>query len=150
MSNIEEHIRRAIEEGQFDNLPGKGKPLKLDDTSLEDPEWRMAYHIIRNSGFSLPWIEKSREIESALEAARATLARIWEWSHAPNDEENSSAFVEEEWRKAELKFREDIHTINQKIASYNLEAPSPQFQRQPINADRELARLTASPLSDTL
>ena len=26
MSNIEEHIRQAMEEGQFDDLPGKGKP----------------------------------------------------------------------------------------------------------------------------
>jgi len=150
MSNIEEHIRRAMEEGQFENLPGKGKPLRLDDNPLEDPEWRMANHIMRNSGFSLPWIEKNREIEAALVTARETLARWWAWSQASTGEEYSARFVEEEWQRAVLKFRDEIHAINQQIVSYNLEAPSPQFQRQPLSAERELVRLTASPLSDTL
>jgi DnaJ family protein C protein 28 len=150
MSNIEEHIRRAMEEGLFEDLPGKGKPLRLDDDSLEDPEWRMANHIMRNSGFSLPWIEKNREIETALETARATLKRCWAWSQASNEEGYSTTFVEEEWQKAVAKFRDEIQAINQQIASYNLEAPSLKFQRQPVKVEKELARLTASPLSDTL
>jgi DnaJ family protein C protein 28 len=150
MSNIEEHIRRAMEEGLFEDLPGKGKPLRLDDDSLEDPEWRMANRIMRNSGFSLPWIEKNREIETALETARATLRRCWVWSQASNKEGYSTAFVEEEWQKAVAKFRDEIQSINQQIASYNLETPSLKFQRQSIKVEKELARLTASPLSDTL
>ncbi len=61
MSNIEDHIRRAIEEGKFDDLPGKGKPLKLEDDPFVDPEWRLAHHMLRCSGFSLPWIERRQE-----------------------------------------------------------------------------------------
>ena len=30
---VEERIQKAQEEGVFDNLPGKGKPLQLDDDS---------------------------------------------------------------------------------------------------------------------
>jgi len=56
--NAEEQIRRAIEEGKFDNLPGKGKPLNLEQNPFEDPEWRLANHVLITSGFSLPWIEK--------------------------------------------------------------------------------------------
>ena len=43
--SIEEIIRRAIQEGKFDDLPGKGEPLQLDDNPHEDPEWRAAHHI---------------------------------------------------------------------------------------------------------
>jgi len=39
-SPIDEIIRRAIEEGQFDDLPGKGKPLRLDEDPNSDPAWR--------------------------------------------------------------------------------------------------------------
>ncbi|UQZ88978.1 DUF1992 domain-containing protein [Deltaproteobacteria bacterium Smac51] len=47
----ERKIREAMEEGQFDNLPGKGKPLKLEDLSHLPPELRMAYTILKNSGY---------------------------------------------------------------------------------------------------
>jgi len=29
-TNVDEQIREAIARGEFDNLPGKGKPLDLD------------------------------------------------------------------------------------------------------------------------
>ena len=34
---IDKQIREATERGEFDNLPGAGKPLKLRDT--HDPDW---------------------------------------------------------------------------------------------------------------
>ena len=34
MPKIEEHIRRAIEEGSFEDLPGKGQPLHLYENPL--------------------------------------------------------------------------------------------------------------------
>ncbi|MFC6237396.1 DnaJ family domain-containing protein [Longivirga aurantiaca] len=36
-SLAEKAIREAIERGEFDNLPGAGKPLKLSNSG--DPEW---------------------------------------------------------------------------------------------------------------
>ena len=77
MPNIEEQIRRAQEGGQFDDLPGKGKPLRLDENPHEDPEWRLAHQILRNGGFSLPWIEMWREIEAELTlASRRATSRL--------------------------------------------------------------------------
>jgi hypothetical protein len=31
MSKVEDQIRCAMEAGQFDNLPGKGRPLRLEN-----------------------------------------------------------------------------------------------------------------------
>lgn len=47
----EEKIREAIKEGAFDNLPGAGKPLVLEDDSHIPPEFRMAYKILKNAGY---------------------------------------------------------------------------------------------------
>lgn len=37
MSGVEKQIREAIERGEFDDLPGAGKPLRL--RNLDDPDW---------------------------------------------------------------------------------------------------------------
>ena len=46
----EKRIRAAQEEGQFDNLPGKGKPLNLDEDSSVPEDLRLMFKILRNAG----------------------------------------------------------------------------------------------------
>jgi hypothetical protein len=48
----EDKIRKAYEEGQFENLPGYGKPLPKDPLSGVPEDLRMAYRILQNAGFS--------------------------------------------------------------------------------------------------
>lgn len=147
MSNIEEHIRRAMEEGKFDNLPGKGKPLRLDDNPHADPGWRLAHHVLRENGFTLPWIESLREIETQIDEARTGLLRAWDWRQAAD---MPASQVESEWRRAVDLFHQRIEAINKLIASYNLEVPLDRFQKRRLNAGREITRLTAPDRSDKL
>jgi DnaJ family protein C protein 28 len=140
---VDEIIRQAMKRGDFDNLPGKGKPLKLQDNPYEDPAWSMAYRALRSSGFILPWMETRRQIESDLEAARDSLLRSWKWRESALTEQGSSrSWVEAEWDRAVAEFRERIDSLNQRIFSYNLEVPSELFQRKRINSDRELKKIT--------
>lgn len=53
----EQRIAEAIANGDFDDLPGSGKPLELDDDSLVHEELRLAYRILKNAGFVPPEIE---------------------------------------------------------------------------------------------
>jgi len=47
----ERKIEEAIERGEFDDLPGAGRPLDLDDLDpLLPEELRMAYRILKNAG----------------------------------------------------------------------------------------------------
>ncbi|WP_166244485.1 DnaJ family domain-containing protein [Paenibacillus turpanensis] len=46
----EDRIREAMERGEFDNLPGKGKPLDLDDLSHVPEELRVGYKLLKNAG----------------------------------------------------------------------------------------------------
>jgi hypothetical protein len=47
----EQKIQEALRNGEFDQLPGAGKPLEMEDLSHLPPETRMAYTILKNSGF---------------------------------------------------------------------------------------------------
>jgi hypothetical protein len=46
---VEERIRTAQDNGEFDNLPGKGKPLNLEDDSAVPEDVRLAYKVLKNS-----------------------------------------------------------------------------------------------------
>ncbi len=61
---VEEKIRDAQETGAFDNLPGKGKPLELEDLSLVPEELRMAYHLLKNAHLLPPEGELLGEIQT--------------------------------------------------------------------------------------
>ncbi|NMG14826.1 DUF1992 domain-containing protein [Aromatoleum bremense] len=58
----EQRIAEAIRRGEFDNLPGAGRPLHLDDEPLVSPEQRMANRILKNAGFAPAEIMLRREI----------------------------------------------------------------------------------------
>lgn len=143
MPNIEEHIRKAIEEGKFNDLPGKGKPLQLDDNPHEDEQWRLAYHILREGGFSLPWIETIKDIERDIEVARAALQRTWEWRTAALDQNQPYDRVQGEWLRAVNTFSDQVTQFNNRIRDYNLETPAARFQRPLLNLERELKNVTS-------
>lgn len=141
MPDIEEHIRKALEEGQFKDLPGKGKPLSLDDNPHEDPEWRLAHHMLRNSGYSLPWIEQRQEIERLIAAARLDLQRAWEWRKSPGARQFHISEVEKEWQKARVAFEKRAGDINRRIRDFNLVVPTSQVQLRSLNVEDEISRL---------
>lgn len=58
----EKKIREAIERGEFANLPGAGKPLRLEDDSMIPEDLRVAYKILKNAGCIPPELELRREI----------------------------------------------------------------------------------------
>jgi hypothetical protein len=58
----ENRILEAIDNGLFDNLRGRGKPLKFEDESHIPPELRMAYRILKNADCLPPELELRKEI----------------------------------------------------------------------------------------
>jgi hypothetical protein len=57
----EARIEEAMREGAFDDLPGAGRPLQLDDDRLVPEELRAAYRILKNAGLAPPEVEALRE-----------------------------------------------------------------------------------------
>jgi hypothetical protein len=68
----EQRIREAIERGDLDDLPGKGKPLEFEDDSHIPEDLRMAYKILKNAGVTPPEIGLRKEIAKAEELLAGT------------------------------------------------------------------------------
>lgn len=64
---IENKICEAIERGEFDDLPGKGKPLDLTAYFNTPGDLRLGYALLKSAGPVPVEVELRREIE-ALEA----------------------------------------------------------------------------------
>ncbi len=143
MANIEELIQRAIQEGKFSDLPGKGKPLHLDDNPHADPDWQLAYHLLRENGFTLPWLELRQELESEIEAARQSFKQAWRRRRLPPLEKppHTTTDPEAEFKRALRVFAEQIAHINQRIFDYNLQAPADRFQMRKLNLEQEIKQI---------
>ena len=63
----EERIREALQRGEFDNLPGQGKPLKLEDDRHVPEDLRLAYKILKNAACLPPEVELKKEIRTTEE-----------------------------------------------------------------------------------
>jgi len=71
--SVDQIIREAIDRGEFDNLPGKGKPIDLTDYFSTPEELRMAYSVLKSAGI-LPteaqYLSEIAELEERLREAR--------------------------------------------------------------------------------
>lgn len=61
---VEERILEAQRTGAFDNLPGKGRPLELEDLSSAPEDLRVAYQILKNARVLPPEVELLKEIRT--------------------------------------------------------------------------------------
>ena len=58
----EKHIDDAQTRGEFDDLPGSGIPLQLEDDALVPEELRAAWRMLKNAGCLPPELEMHAEI----------------------------------------------------------------------------------------
>jgi hypothetical protein len=59
---VEDRILQAQRQGEFENLPGSGQPLKFSNDSLVPEDLRLAYKILKNADCTPPEIELKKEI----------------------------------------------------------------------------------------
>ena len=139
---VEQKIREAMERGEFDNLPAKGRRINLDENPFEDPSARMAYRLLKNNNYSLPWIEERKELDAAVEGALADLARSWRVYQESHATRRRAAQGESDWHEVLGSFRRRVSDLNRRIAAYNLKAPSANFRCPPLDAEREINNVT--------
>lgn len=61
---VEERILEAQRAGAFDNLPGKGRPLCLEDLSWVPEDLRVAYIVLKNAHVLPPEVELLKDIHA--------------------------------------------------------------------------------------
>ena len=89
---VESIIKEAQERGEFDNLPGKGKPIDLSAYFDTPEDVRMAYSILKNAGMN------SREVDLLKEIAE--LKQV----HAAMLDEKKKKEIHKEIEKKQIEF----------------------------------------------
>ncbi len=149
---IERKIREAQEQGKFNDLRGKGQPLKLDENPYEDPAWQAANQLLKDNGFRPEWLEEDVALHEKLAQAREVLARTRDWraeqlemlgARAGVQAVEQRALVQDEWRRALARFRETLAEVNQGIARLNLMVPNTRFQRLKLDIEAEVMRVVS-------
>ena len=117
---IEEQIQQAVARGDFDNLPGTGKPLNLEDDALAGDK-ASAYRLLKQNGYAPPEIELLKEIrhENRLRSQASTL-RARRVSPFPSEKRAYNDSVE----KAASAYEEKLRALNRKILTFNLSVPA--------------------------
>jgi DnaJ family protein C protein 28 len=129
---VEQQIDQARERGDFDNLRGQGKPLRLDRNPLAG-EKALAYSLLKNNDMLPPEIERGKEIAEDLDQAEALLVRL----RRQRDRLRARAHLFASDRRSYnvllegtlLRYREALDAINSKILSLNIIAPPALHQR---------------------
>jgi DnaJ family protein C protein 28 len=134
---IDRQIEEAQRQGKFENLPGKGKPIRPESFVQGDDDNRLAFKMLKDNNFVLPWMEKGQRIDKDLEAARKALTQSWLFFRR----EGQVEWVTLEWRRARNEFRRRISEVNALIRDYNLEIPNIRFERFVINPEAEIEKI---------
>lgn len=143
---IDEIIRDAMRRGEFDGLPGAGKPLSLEDDTHVPAELRLAHRVLRDNNLAPDWIMIGKEIEAEREAALDAL-RTAAWLHrgarydalrSPHPEQLLQA-ADDAWQLAQADFRAAYARLNQKILRYNLKLPPGFPHKAMLNAEKEIS-----------
>jgi hypothetical protein len=142
-SLIDKKIREAMEQGEFDDLAGKGLPIDTSAHPFEDPEMRLAHRMLRNAGFAPSWIEERKDIDSEFENARRELSRVWTVRHNALGTEHENA-ARARWEKALAAFQLVSTELNRRITAWNLKVPAAGFQRRLIDPGQEIKEVEAS------
>ena len=145
--NVNKQIEEAMERGEFSDLPGKGKPLKLDANPFLTPQTRMANRLLKENGFSPRWVELEKEIKKEkaqlekvfinLKARRERLAVIVQ--QYPHRRGAISRTFEQERARAIAQYSEKLENLNRKIQRVNLLMPTRNRQYALINRAQALA-----------
>lgn len=68
---VEALIKDAQERGEFDNLPGKGKPIDLSEYFETPEDVRMTQWVLKNAGMTPPEVQLLKEIAELRQALAA-------------------------------------------------------------------------------
>jgi len=131
--------------GKWEDIFGKGiggaAGGRVGHDSVVRQVARTTFRLFKNNCLTLPWVSQQEEIEGAVEGARADLLRSWNVYQSRLKSRRDAPRAEDDWRHAQADFRRHVSDLNRRIAAYNLKAPSAQFRKAPLDAEREFGRL---------
>lgn len=140
-SYIEKQIRAAQERGEFANLPGAGRPLELDVNPFAGDR-ALAYSLLKANGVAPREVALGREVDEDLARAEAIVGDLRRRRDQlarrllpPFPSERRAYNVLR--GKCEVRYEEALKTINSKILSLNIAAPT-ALHRQLLDVEARM------------
>ena len=128
-------IRKAMEAGEFDNLPGQGQPLDLSVDPYAPADMQLAYKIMKQNGIAPDWIVQSKTLTAKLDSWQTRLNAAHKNYRSTN---NVGA-----WLTAKDTLSEDAEKLNKEIVAFNLKLPAGFEHRPLLNMQRAIEKLAA-------
>src|SRR5512133_2902686 len=103
---VEAIIKEAMERGEFDNLPGKGKPIDLTEYFETPEDVRLANSILKNAGMTPREVDLLREIvelKQVLEALLDGKKKQEIWKQIQQKQMEFNLFMERRKRESSKK-----------------------------------------------
>ncbi|HEX2622727.1 MAG TPA: DUF1992 domain-containing protein [Phototrophicaceae bacterium] len=122
MSNwsMDEQLRKAQESPEWQNLPGQGKPLNLNEDPNTPSDMRLAYKILKDNDLAPAWIEEGKGLDHDFEKLINQIRQVI--------------------RVDEIKpaLREAVTAYNKRALNYNLKVPPGIAHKRYIDLNREI------------
>ncbi len=148
-SAVEKQIREAMERGEFDHLPGAGKPLDLEENPFTPAEWRLAFKLLKDNAVAPEWIEQGQLIHQEFAALATWLEQQARWqrerlakakSLAPDQMIAEREHLVKAREQTCQVYRQRAQALNKAIDTYNLQVPDVQLQVPRLRIDDELQK----------
>lgn len=143
---IERIIDQAARDGMFDNLPGKGKPLQLGK-NRQAGENALAYDLLQNNNYTLPWISKRQEVLDQIASFRERLAEseaLYAWRMQKAQDVAAQQKLRQTRLEEKAQFEVQLREINQSITALNLIIPTERLEVMKLQWEKELVRAGVS------
>lgn len=139
----QEQIEQAMERGEFENLRGKGQPLKLwgDLANRRDMREKLARD---NDQLSAPWDDAARAIDALTRRAENEIKRALEFRRAGLISPKADpAKIEADFRAQIRATQTTIKAANSEILRHNLLIPAalPRLHRPRLKLGDLMAQL---------
>lgn len=143
----ERKIQEAIEQGKFDNLPGKGQPLRLTEDLQTPLHLRTAHRVLKNAGVLPEWMQALQDLRAdrerilqLLERTRREYARRQRVCATLPGAIRNFAMWHARTRTEFLRLLKDVNTG---ILKLNLIAPTTVDPGRPVRIEAEMAAFDA-------
>ena len=142
-----------MEQGEFRNLRGRGKPLALGHDEVIDRDHWAAHKVLKNAGILPPWIELAKEIDALNDRIDSLQREQERWLEVVGRELRGLGSGERERRRLGVEAIQRRYlgraagmaeALRVKVARFNLIVPQAFLQKAPVRVDRRIEPLRAS------
>jgi DnaJ homolog subfamily C member 28 len=142
---IDDLIEEGRQKGIFDNLPGQGKPLDLDQNSYAAGQ-ALANKLLQDNDLKPAWLMQRDDIQEQMATLRQEIWLSWQRHERAYRLAGSVVQIDAlviSWDDACLAWEARIAAINRQVDTFNLKRPVERMEMFKLQLAEELAKVGA-------